>query len=415
MKYSNVEVCTLLLTTWMIIMFTGCQNGGNSTGEASIETEPSVVAASVAPPLEKSYPPVYDGSRLQEGDPMLEYESKAEKIIQKIYSDSPHRVFRMGAVMGDSVRFQLVEDWEFERNVWQADYVQNGGDFSHIQFPQIGQDDMVAEVQREYTFEAGELFLIREVIFARRPDDSEVIHRNVYVWEKGELKRWYRDPERYQISERFYGQSEHLFPEVNGQAFFSWLNTTFADPRPVVEGFVNLYGKGPDLNAAIDNWITEAMNSSSMITSGEKLAGDDYSEPVVWLTFAEGQREIGAAFTLDYGEEGTAISVYDGELMGLAVHDGTLCQTPGDVVVSIDYIRRSKMTHWLDDLTLEGTALNLEQLPNPLYFNTYKLENTFAENGQATWQWWLPGSQETITVQKTEAGIFWRAFEGAYH
>jgi len=382
--------------------------------------------------------PVYDGPRLRKGNPILKYEAAAADIISTIYGDAANRVFRQGWLAGDSARFQLVEDYENKYNIYHFDYAQTGGDFSQISFPQIGKSDVVYEVHRDYFFKSGKLFFVDETIFTTREDGHKGNHNNNYIIKNGEIISWYRDKEKYQIAEQFYSVADNLFPLVNGTPILDWAAETFADPVQAMEGFENLEAEGNNKQMAVENMINQMVESTSVITSGKRIGWKNSEKPVIWLEFGPGRTKMGAAYELDVAVEGNKSWVYDAALIGIAHFHGSECKTLGDVVVTIDWAKRTKQAFLLDDLihpkgliygdpsseeirnspdtkVLLGKNLTLENIPQPLSFGSYSKEESFDEDGFAVWQWWLPGSAEKIFVQKTDDGIYWRGFEGAYH
>ncbi|MEL7532671.1 MAG: hypothetical protein AAFN10_15235 [Bacteroidota bacterium] len=445
MKYLESKIfiiLTCLALVLVILNLSACTETNPSQGsatEASAEVEAVQIPAQKVANEQKEYPPVFNGPRIKENDPVLNAANTATEITQAIYSDSPNRVFRKAFVKGDSVKFQMVEDWDYEGKVWQFDYAQTGGDFSALAFPQIGKGDQVYELQREYSLKAGKIFHVREVIFARRADQSEVLHRNHYVFDNAKLVSWYRDQERYEINERFYEITQNLFPQIDRFDFHAWINSTFKAPEEVIGTFGNLQGVGPNLREALDNWIAQAKAMEAMIVEGKVLAGDDSSQPVIWLEFGPGRNAMGAAFVLEWGEGEDNIEVYDPMEIGIAYIRPELCQSAGDVVATLAWARqeerRSVLMQLLDPengllyggmeelsnagqtdaKTLMPDDLQVANMPNPLYFGSFEGPSGFDENGFATWQWTLPGSSETMIIQKTEERLYWRAFKGAYH
>lgn len=446
MKYFETKIYFILACFALLLVLlniSACTSADNQSYQAS-DTQADQAEEVTGIPVQtvaneqQGYPPVFNGAKIPKGDSRLDAEQEAEEIMQSIYRDSPNSINRKALVDGDSVRFQMVEDWGNEGKVWQFDYAQTGGDFSEIVFPQIGKGDEVYEVQRDYSLRAGEIFYVREAIFAKRPDGSEVLHYNKYLFEEGKLITWYRDMARYEVNERFYPVAENLFPKIKQWDFHDWVNSAFKKPQEIVGEFVNLQGVGSTLADAMQNWIVQAKANDAMIVAGEVWAGDDYSQPIIWLAFGPGRNEIGAAYVLDFGENQGNIEVYDGTDIGIAYIQAELCQSAGDAVVTLAWARKEKRLNEARKLIhpdglvfgsiadlgdevetaeekLLPDAFELKNIPNLLYFGSFDGPSDFDENGFATWKWWLPGSTETITFEKTDEGIFWRAFEGAYH
>ncbi|MFK7925739.1 MAG: hypothetical protein AB8H47_27570 [Bacteroidia bacterium] len=446
MKYFESKIYLILACFALILLLlnisacTSAEKQSDQAFEAQADMAGEVPEMSIQTVTneQKEYPPVFNGAKIPDGDSRLRAEKEAEEIMQAIYGDSPNRVFCKAKVQGDSVKFQMVEDWNSEGKLWQFDYAQTAGDFSAITFPQIGKGDKVYEIQRDYSLRGGEIFYVREAIFARRPDGSEVLHYNKYIFEEGKLITWYRDQARYEVNERFYDIAKNLFPKINQWDFHDWINSVFKKPQEIVGEFANLQGVGPTLVDAMQNWIVQAKAMDAMIVDGEIWAGDEYSLPVIWLAFGRGRNEMGAAYVLDFAENQGNIEVYDAMDLGIAYIRPELCQSAGDVVVTLAWARKEKRLYEAQQLIhpeglvfgsiaeIEGEAeteeesilpdaLTLKNIPNLLYFGSFDGPSAFDENGFSTWKWWLPGSTETMIIQKIDSKLYWRAFEGAYH